>query len=62
MFKDLLKYNMDWILFYCALSSVTLLSIIIAVFYVTHEEYTERIQYERIQLERNLYEIELLED
>jgi hypothetical protein len=56
LFKDLLKVKMDWIIFFCVLSSFTLLSIIIAVIYITHDEYIERNRYET-----QYDEIELLE-
>ena len=39
---------MDWILSYIILSSLSLIALIIGVFYVTHDEFIERRERERM--------------
>jgi hypothetical protein len=51
---------MDWILCYIILSSLSLIALIIGILYVTHDEFIERREQERVyriveMRERDIY-------
>jgi Mn2+/Fe2+ NRAMP family transporter len=46
--RQLSFIKMDWILSYIILSSLSLIALIIGVFYVTHNEFIERRERERM--------------